>query len=769
MNQKLDLQKQSQEQFELKDLFKIIYSYKILITFITLVALFLSSVYLFFKPSVYSTHAIIELKTQNAKNRQIAGDDFLQTALTTHNEEIEKEIEILRTFNVNQKVLEKINLKTQFFVQEPYKKSEIFINIPINIDSIKILDKEIIGKMFVLIPEEDGFYLEFEHSLRDKITAFVVNKKLKKFKVREKIAYNTLVKTEFLELKISKLNSFNHKIYFRINGTKQEIYENIVKNKLHVEQLNKNASLVKIVYEDTIPQRATNYVNTLVKVFLERGRTNKSKQNNQILEFMETRLKETKMKLDKSEKLLENYTIKNKIIEPSLEAGTLRKELSNIEIQLYENLLKENLIDNVLTFIRQNMQLDAVAPTLAEFNDNATLNLVTELQRAQLEAQTLEAKYTDNYPELASVHARIHSLEKKILLNIKNLKSTINNKVKTLKGLKATYEKKLLILPQKEKRLIDLQRDYDVNSKMYDYLLNKKEEKEIIKAATVSDYDIIEYSYIPNQPIKPRKPLILLVSIMIGLILGVLLSLLHNNVRSLIKRKEDIYNNTFLDLHSIVPFVKNEQHEVDVFNHPQSSFSESFRKLRTDLQFISSDEGSKVILVTSTVLNEGKTTLVANLGAIFQLSGFKSIMIDLDLHQPDLHNFYDIDYQVGMSSYLSGEANISDVIFSTEYPNLDIIPVGSLPSNPSELILTSRLPRLFEKLRENYDYIFIDTTSVGTLTDTINIMKYADVNLFVLRKDYAKRSFITRLEKIMEKYNLKNIGLVFNGSSEYKN
>jgi capsular exopolysaccharide synthesis family protein len=197
-------------------------------------------------------------------------------------------------------------------------------------------------------------------------------------------------------------------------------------------------------------------------------------------------------------------------------------------------------------------------------------------------------------------------------------------------------------------------------------------------------------------------------------------------------------------------------------------FAESFRQLRTDLQFISKENSSSTVLVTSMVEGEGKSTLVANLSSIFQLAGFKSIVIDLDLRNPTLHRYFDIEYNGGMSRYLSGKDTIADIVFSTAYPNLDIIPAGPITTNPSELLLSSRLNILLEKLKKEYDYIFIDSAPLGGISDTLNIMKLVDVNLFVLRKDYAKKSFLKRLEKMILKYDLKNIKLIMNANSKLK-
>ena len=307
---------------------------------------------------------------------------------------------------------------------------------------------------------------------------------------------------------------------------------------------------------------------------------------------------------------------------------------------------------------------------------------------------------------------------------------------------------------------------------MYDYLLKKKSEKKMIQVAIVSDYKIVENAYVPHSPIKPKRSIILLASMLVGFIIAMFISIVYNNFRSGIDTKDDILNNTNLDLYGVIPVAKKRRKRkvIDVFTNTQSVFSESFRMLRTNLSFLSAKDNnsSQVILVTSMKKNDGKSTIVSNLGAICQLFGDKTVVIDLNFRNPSLHKYFDIDYNGGINEYLSGRLNISDVLFATLYQNLDIIPLGSLDfTNPAELIASNRLKILLQKLREEYKYIIIDSTSLSGLTDTFPIMKYTDINLFVLRKNYSTKVSLSYIEDIVKKYNLKNVGLIFNKSTEF--
>ncbi len=755
-----------ENEFELKDLLYLINRYKFFIIFTSLLFLFLANLYLYSKPYIYSTYSIIEIKS-NSKKSNIASDDLLQNAFYSTNKEINKEIEILKTYEINKKAIEKINFQVQFFIEKKYKKHELYAEeIPITINKIKVLNNKILGVNIKIIPNENSYSLEIENSKKDKFLNHILEKKL--LTLDNKIyAFGNSIKTDYFELSINKIKDIDQPIYFRINGNSRNIYESVVSSRLNIQQLNKDTSLVQISYEDTIPKRAVDYVNSLVEIFLREGQKSKDKISNKILTFIEKQLKNVKHKLKKSEKALENYKVKNNIINVSAQSSTMINKLSDIEVKISENNLKRTLINKALQLIYNGENFNSIVTILAKLGDDGILIQLNSLHKLKLEDMALKIEYNNEYPKLIKIHNQIAFIKSNILQNTKNLKSSIEDEISSLKKQKKEYEKNLLSLPKKEMTLINLKSQYDVNSKLYIYLLKHKSEKKIINVASTSDYKIIEKAYLPKSPIKPKRSMLVLSFLFLGFIMGVILVAIFSKSSSIIRDITDIkYPKKWLFCVEI-PFLKGKKkknQKINVFEEPQSIFAESYRKLRTDLQFLSKHKKSNIILITSSVEKEGKSTVAVNLSAIFQLAKAKSIIIDLNLRNPTLHKYFNIDNQMGISSYLNEVIDIYDIIFLTRKPNLDVIPAGSNAVNPSELILSKRLEILFSKLREEYEYIFVDTTSIGSFTDTFPLIEYSDINLFILKKGYSKKEYISKLKDLTIKYNLKNVGLIMNGS-----
>ncbi len=733
------------------EFFRTIAPFKWSIIFITILSVLLGALYLYFTPSTYESYAILKIKP-DTQGRQLNPNDPLGSALAvTHHQGIEQEIAILKTFYTNNKAIDKLNLKVQYFKKEGYRKVEIFSNPPIEITHLTIFNPNILGKFLILYPEKNGYYLEIDG-----------------IKSKQLLPFNHEIKTKNFKLTVEKRSNFHYPIYFKLNGSNRNIYEKIVKKNLLISRLSDQVSLIKVAYQDTSPERATNYVNTLTDIYIAQSIVDKSKKNNKILDFINEQLLSTGKKLKLSENELEEYRVSNNVIEPSTQSNTLLEQLSNIEVELSENTIRKKLVENLIELIRHGQHLENITPTLRELGDEPTIRLIESLQQMQREANELSAEYTEKYPELKKLRQQINRNRRAISRNIKNLQHSILDREENLRHRKATYESQLKVLPSKEKELIHLRRNYDVNSKMYSYLLEKKSENEMKKVATISDYEIIDRAYSNPHPIKPKRSMTLMIAFVLGLIFAMGIAYLRNLLIDKVQNLQDVKNISSLPIYGVLEMSYRRDVRLEVFNNPQSPTTASFRNIRTNLQFLSKKEKGNTILITSSIEKEGKTTITANLSSIFQMAGYKSIVIDLDLYQPRLHKFFTIEHEVGISTYLNGKSTLGEIIFSTAYKGLDIIPAGPLAPNASELILSDRLKSLLGHLQNRYDYIFIDAAPFTTVADTLYLMQFSDVNLIVIRENFTKKSFLSSFDQIVKQHGFKNTGLIFNTNREEK-
>jgi len=751
-----------QKELTFQDIINILKKYKWSIMTITALFALLSYAYIYFTPSSYVSYSIIKVKA----NEKTRSEDIINSTISTvRSKDVLEEISLLRTFKINSKSLDNVNFKTQFFIDDKYRKQEIYgDDVPIEISNIRIFNKDILGKRLTLIPTESGYSIKYIMPYKSKLKQAVLQtKEFYLDEIKDK-HYGMIIENKNFKLKINQKSKFSYPVHFVIHGDKRSIFEKRIYYKLNIRPLEKDTSLIKISFEDTIPERANLYVDALTKSFIDYSIENKNTQNDKTLNFIVTELRNIKKELKDSEAKLEFHQVSKNIAKPSEQASLYIKNLSNIEIEISENNLKKKLILNLINFVQNNYNLDAIAPSISKLDDKNTFELITKLQNSQIIEQELTQEYTNEYPKLKTLRKQIATFRNKIEYNLKSLRNDIDYKNTNLLKRKVSYEAKMKTLPSKERELVNIKRNYEVKSKMYEYLLKKEAENKIVQLATFSDYQIIDNAYNSNSPIKPKKAFIFLVSILLGLAVGSLIAFIRYFSNNYIKNKEDIEFATNLPIYGSIPFYKQGKNQIEVHKEAKSPYSESFRTLRTNLQFISQKDRGTVILITSTVPGEGKSTTSANLATILEMAKYKTIVINFDLRKPTLHNFFEVNNEKGVSSFLNGDHTINEIIEPTEFANLDIIPSGPIPDNPSELMLSKQLPLLFQQLRSMYDYIIVDTAPIGIVSDTKTLIPLSDLNLIIVREGYAKKEFIRTLEEMIEKHNFKNVGLILNAS-----
>jgi capsular exopolysaccharide synthesis family protein len=229
------------------------------------------------------------------------------------------------------------------------------------------------------------------------------------------------------------------------------------------------------------------------------------------------------------------------------------------------------------------------------------------------------------------------------------------------------------------------------------------------------------------------------------------------------KTEDDIQKASSVPMLGTIPYVKDLSDSIKIFESPKSALAESFRNIRTNLQFMANEKYHNVIAVTSTIAGEGKTTVSVNLGAILSMSGKKTVILNLDMRKPTLHKKFDLPVGQGLSSLLAERTTLSEVIQKTKYENLDVITSGPVPPNPSELIQGVLMQKILEKLKEVYDVIILDTPPVGLVTDARVLMDYADISIYVFMAGYSKKEFIANLKRISQHKTLNKAGIVLNG------
>jgi capsular exopolysaccharide synthesis family protein len=275
-----------------------------------------------------------------------------------------------------------------------------------------------------------------------------------------------------------------------------------------------------------------------------------------------------------------------------------------------------------------------------------------------------------------------------------------------------------------------------------------------LAASTISNTKVVEWATTPYTPIKPKRKLIVLVGLILGLILGIVQALLRDMLDNKLHTQEDVENLTDLPIYASLPNRK---------KATKGLYSEAIRSLWINLSFVKSHSRAQIVSFTSTISGEGKTFTIRHLAdTIVNTTDKKILLIDCDMRKPSLHKHYKLESNLkGLSNYLAQHCCIDDVIYTVNDSNLDILPGGIKAPNPTKLIFSDTFDDLIEEVVKRYDYILIDTSPVGLVADTIKIMRYSDIAMFLVRMNLSNKEYLTHIQKIQKQYSL-DIGLVLN-------
>ncbi|MCK5137859.1 MAG: polysaccharide biosynthesis tyrosine autokinase [Bacteroidales bacterium] len=535
------------------------------------------------------------------------------------------------------------------------------------------------------------------------------------------------------------------------------------KNKLQVETADKEGTIITIRSEGPVGEREVDFLNTISKTYILSGLERKQEIAENTFIFIDEQIDIILDSLTQAEDQLLTFRLSNNVINLSREGEMAYEKLKSFHEQKTKLKLKENYYSYLQSYVEErNDPKTLISPTLADANDQVLIGAVQELQKLYETRENLDYTVQQDNPGLESINERISAARMRILEVIKGL---IYNNVLIMDQI-TTEERSVLdqlkTLPLNEQQLLNIKRKYDLYNQFYTYLLQKRAEAGIQKASTISNIRSIDLArYDQVIQVGNNKMLILLIAIMLGLLLPAVIFFLWDLLDTRIREREDITDNSSIPLIGIVGHAPGPG-DLPIKDAPNSSFAESLRRIRTNLQFILRDPEQKVIMVTSSVSGEGKTFIAANLAAIFAMNNKRVLLVGCDLRRPSLHKIFNVNNKTGLSSIIIGEKTIKDCIFSTSIDNLDLMPAGPVPPNPSELIETKEMEQLFNELVKQYDYIILDTPPLALVSDSLSLSKFVHTTLYAIRQNYSHKDVINVANLMQQEDRLPNLVLVIN-------
>lgn len=547
---------------------------------------------------------------------------------------------------------------------------------------------------------------------------------------------------------------------------------------LVVSQTDEKSNIITLSFKDVSTQRAEDVLNTLIAVYNENWVRDKNQIAISTSKFIDGRLGVIEGELGNVDDDISSYKSEHLLPDVQAAAGMYMAQASeaNAAIKELDNqVYMARYIRNYLTNKSNDSQL---LPANSGIDNPGIATQISEYNSKLLERNSLVSHSSEKNPLVVEMDASLSAMRSALLTSIDNQLVTLNAQIRSQRSYSGQATSQIASNPQQAKYLLSVERQQKVKESLYLYLLQKREESELSQAFTAYNTRIITMpggSMIPTAPIKKN---ILLMAFVLGLLIPVVIIFIRENINTVVRGRKDLENMT-------IPFVgeiplafrkkgrwydrktktKENKCAIVVKEKSRNVINEAFRVVRTNLEFVAGKEReSNVIMLTSANPGSGKTFITFNLATSLAIKGKKVITIDLDLRKGSLSEYVGKPKE-GISNYLIGETQTwKEIVSKPENGQLDIIPVGMIPPNPTELLFAERLEQLVSDLRKEYDYIFIDCPPVEIVADAAIINKWVDITLFIIRAGLLDRSMLPEIEKFYTDRKYKNMSVILNGT-----
>jgi tyrosine-protein kinase Etk/Wzc len=714
--------------------------------------------YLRYAQTIYESSAVIQINTEN--NARMLNVDMM--GMDDQNN-LAAAIEMIRSQEFMKRVLTKLPLQVSYYAEGTIKTNEHYKSSPYTVNfTIKDAAIHNVPITIEFNAQRNGGRVEYMMGGALSESNFKFNKWVELPHASILISGDNARLNQMLDA-----DGGNNTYYFTLNN--QEDVVTRYTPLMSVVLLNDAAKTLKLSFTDQNPLKAYDIASIAAQEFIEYDIEKRSESSKKSLAFINDQLASVTNQLHISEDSMNRFKEQHNIMD-------------NDQLNLF-NLNRFGSIEDQLTLVElETTVLSEIKNRLADKNVDvkSILSLISGTQSASSLTIPLNNLYgliserdvalysvTPNSEVIRALNFQIDTQKSIIIASVNSLLDQSLIRKKALQDKLTEYGGKI---PAEDQKLVEFQglkRLYAVNEKFYNILLERKTELAIAEAGFTAKHLILEKAHVPQTPISPNKKITIFTALSIAFLLSLIVIivryLLHDTINSL----NEIMKQTQASISAlgIIPKYKNivPVSQLLIDKNPKSLIAEAFRSLRTNLQFISSTSGSKVMAITSTISGEGKTFVAINLAGIIAYSGKKVIILDLDMRKPKIHLGFNVTNDKGMSTLLIGKEQISDCIKKSNLENLHFITAGPIPPNPSELIISDRMKQIIEELKHTYDMIIIDNPPVGLVTDGIAMLKCADYPVYVFRTDYSKRNFIQIVDRLYNENDIKKLSIVLNG------
>ena len=751
--------KKTEEMFSLRDILDIFLDNWKWFVLSVIVCIGLARVYLASQSYVYQRQAVMLVKDDagggSGRRSNISTDALMQLNGVLAGTSVKNEVYILHSFQLSQEVAKNLHLDVMYNFKKGLRNISLYDNRPVTVDFLQPFTAPVTFSMDIKSAQECSVY------------DVKMGTPLKESSYSGTARMGQVLQTPFGQLVVTPMAE-NMKAFIgkTITVTRISIDDAaiMIMNKCKSGELDKESTLVRITCNDTNIQRADDILSGLLDAYKQSIIEDKNQIAQSTAAFIDSRIQLIHEELNDVEGKMAEFKQNSGLVDIKANSEAFLSQSSSARQRTIQSEMQYSMVQYLVDYLTENSKGNSLIPTMGGINDNGIQSQIAQYNQLMLNRNRLAENTSENSPAIKELDNNLSQMHAAVLASLKGYTSSLKLQLDKAKVEENKIQGTINAVPQKEKQVIDITRQQAIKETLYTFLLNKREETALQLAITEANIRIMEHPFGSKVPVAPRKAVISLLALILGLAIPFTFFQLKERINMSVRGRKDIESYTSIPILGEIPHRKSGISDSDIVVSAQCDdvIGEAFRLLRFSMTFINKD--ARIIMFTSTMPGEGKTFISRNFAATLGMAGKKVVLVDTDIRKRTQSKLSSKGRSQGLTSFLSGAVDdvTALVVKQDEGCNLDMLPAGITPPNPAELLMSDRLELCMEELKKHYDYIVVDNVPAQVVADAGIVNRIADLTIYVIREGMIDRRYLPELERLNQEGKFNHLCIVLN-------
>lgn len=751
--------RKTEEMFSLRDILDVFLDNWKWFVLSVIVCIGLARLYLASQSYVYQRQAVMLVKDDagggSGRRSNISTDALMQLNGVLAGTSVKNEVYILHSFQLSQEVARNLHLDVMYNFKKGLRNISLYDNRPVSVDFLQPFTAPVTFSMDIKSAQECSVY-DVRMGVPLKESSYTGN-----------VRMGQVLQTPFGQIVVTPMaENLKEFIGQTITVTRISIDDAaiMIMNKCGSGELDKESTLVRITCNDTNIQRADDILSGLLDAYKQSIIEDKNQIAQSTAAFIDSRIQLIHEELNDVEGKMAEFKQNSGLVDIKANSEAFLSQSSSARQRTIQSEMQYSMVQYLVDYLTENSKGNSLIPTMGGINDNGIQSQIAQYNQLMLNRNRLAENTSENSPAIKEMDNNLSQMHSAVLASLKGYTSSLKLQLDKAKVEENKIQGTINAVPQKEKQVIDITRQQAIKETLYTFLLNKREETALQLAITEANIRIVEHPFGSRVPVAPRKAVISLLALILGLAIPFTFFQLKERINMSVRGRKDIESYTSIPILGEIPHRKSGISDSDIVVSAQCDdvIGEAFRLLRFSMTFINKD--ARIIMFTSTMPGEGKTFISRNFAATLGMAGKKVVLVDTDIRKRTQSKLSSKGRSQGLTSFLSGAVDdvTSLVVKQDEGCNLDMLPAGITPPNPAELLMSDRLELCMEELKKHYDYIVVDNVPAQVVADAGIVNRIADLTIYVIREGMIDRRYLPELERLNQEGKFNHLCIVLN-------